>query len=64
MLVTPEIISSLGVNHRQVCISCGRLLVVIRDGVLGDVAVVRAACPATSEDDVAAFVEVGREKKY
>ena len=40
MLVTPEIVSSLGVNHRQVCVSCGRLLVVIRDGVFGDVAVV------------------------
>ena len=62
MFVTPEIVSSLGVNHRQVRVSCGRLLVVIRDGVFGDVAVVSVACPATREDDVAAFVGVGREK--
>jgi hypothetical protein len=64
MFVTPEIVSSLWVNHCQVCVSCGRLLVVIRDGVFGDVAVVSVACPATREDDVAAFVGVGREKKY
>ncbi len=31
MFVTPEIVSTLGVNHRQVRISCGRLLVVVRD---------------------------------
>ena len=64
MFVTPEIVSSLGVNHRQVCVSHRRLFVVIRDGVFGDVAVVSVASPATREDDVAAFVGVGREKKY
>jgi hypothetical protein len=37
---------------------------IIREAVFGDVAVVSVACPAIREDDVAAFVGVGREKKY
>ena len=40
MLVTPPIAASLGINHRQVYVSRGRLLVVIRNGVFGDVTVV------------------------
>ena len=39
-LVTPPIAASLGINHRQVYVSRGRLLVVIRNGVFGDVTVV------------------------
>src|SRR6267154_4334831 len=62
MLVTPEIVSCLAANHRQVCVSCGRLLVVIRCGVFSDATVVNSACLTTREDDVAALVGVGGEK--
>jgi hypothetical protein len=62
MFVTPEIVSSLAVSHRQVCVSCGKLLVVIRYGVFSDATVVNPACLTTREDDVAALVGVGGEK--
>ena len=64
VLVTPENIPSVWVNHRQVRASCRRLLIVVRHGVFGDVTVVSAAGLATSEDNVAAFVGVRGEKKY
>jgi hypothetical protein len=64
VLVTPEIVARFGVNHREVCVPCGRLLVVIRCGVFGNMTIVNAACLATRQDNVAAFVGVGGEKKY
>ena len=30
VLIAPEIVSSLGVNHRQICVARGRLLVVAK----------------------------------
>jgi hypothetical protein len=63
MLVTPQIAASLGINHRQVCVSRGRLLVVIWHGVFGDVTVVNGACLATREDDVAAVVGICGKNK-
>ena len=62
MLVAPKNVPRFRVNHRQICISCRRLLVVIGNGVFGYVTVVHAACLATSEDDVASFVRVGGKK--
>ncbi len=44
MPVTPEIVSSFGVNHRQICVSCGRLLVAQFElQRLGNVTIVDAA---------------------
>jgi hypothetical protein len=63
MLGTPQIVAGLGVNHGQVGVSRRRLLAVIRNGVFGDVTVVNGAGLATREDDVAALVRVGGEKK-
>ena len=64
VLIAPEIISSLGVNHRQICVARGRLLVVVRNRVLAYVAFGSVASLTISKDDVAAFVGVGREEKY
>ncbi len=65
MLVTPQIAASLGINHRQVCVSRGRLLVVARNGVFGDVTVVNGTRLTSREDEVAAVVGVcGKDKDY
>ena len=57
------IAASLGINHRQLCVSRGRLLVVVRNGVFGDVTVVNGTCLTTREDEVAAVVGVcGKDK--
>ena len=64
VLIAPEIVSSPGVNHRQICVARGRLLVVVRNRVLAYVTFRSVASLTTSKDDVAAFVGVGREEKY
>ena len=64
VLIAPEIVSRLGVNHRQICVARGRLLVVVRNRVLAYVTFGSVASLTTSKDDVAAFIGVGREEKY
>ncbi len=64
VLIAPAIVSSLGVNDRQICVARGRLLVVVRNRVLAYVTFGSVASLTTSKDDVAAFVGFGSEEKY
>jgi len=64
VLVAPEIFRGFGIDDGEVGISSRSGLIVIGDGILGDVAVIvdRAGLSA-GEENVAAFVWVGGEQE-
>jgi len=64
MCATPKIVACLGVNYRQIGVSRGSLLVVIRNAVFGDVTALDATGLATRKNNVPIPVWVGGEQKY
>ena len=64
MLVAPEILAGFGVEDSEVSIARRRDLVVVRDGVFGDVAViVDRAGLSTGEEDVAPLYGSAERRK-